>query len=261
MKTIEESVVNSMDGSDCSLFPFLPYILRDIWEIGTLPEVFITLVGKHAKNFHQLKVLDLGCGKGAVSIKLAEKYGCTCHGIDGISEFIEEAKNKAVSYGVDNLCQFTVGDIRTEINAMRNFDIIIFGAIGPVLGDYYNTLTIAKQAINANGLIIIDDGYVEDNSSYTNPSVASKSEILKHITDAGMSLIDEIIIEPNDVNSESEKIFINLKKRCNELIEKHPDKKQLFLDYIKNQEIENEILGNKVICSTMVVKNNSPIIP
>lgn len=33
-KTIEESVVQAMDGTDAELFPFLPYILQDLWEIG-----------------------------------------------------------------------------------------------------------------------------------------------------------------------------------------------------------------------------------
>lgn len=73
MKTLEESVVTAMDGSDSELFSYLPYILQDIWEIGTSPEVIIDLVQKHTKKYSNLKVLDLGCGKGAVLIKLANK--------------------------------------------------------------------------------------------------------------------------------------------------------------------------------------------
>jgi len=36
MGTIEESVVIAMDGSDTGIFPFLPFILQDLWEIGSL---------------------------------------------------------------------------------------------------------------------------------------------------------------------------------------------------------------------------------
>ncbi|MBU4451076.1 MAG: methyltransferase domain-containing protein, partial [Actinobacteria bacterium] len=91
MKTLEESVVTAMDGSDSGLFPFSPYILQDLWEIGASPEVIIELVRKHTNNYYSLSILDLGCGKGAVSIKLAKEFNCTCLGIDAIKEFINEA--------------------------------------------------------------------------------------------------------------------------------------------------------------------------
>jgi len=34
MKTVEESVVIAMDGSDKELFPFLSYILQDLWDFS-----------------------------------------------------------------------------------------------------------------------------------------------------------------------------------------------------------------------------------
>lgn len=39
MKSIEETVVAAMDGSDKELFPYLSYILQNLWEIGSCPEV------------------------------------------------------------------------------------------------------------------------------------------------------------------------------------------------------------------------------
>ena len=66
--TVEESVVMAMDGTSSNLFPFLPYIFQDLWEIGTSPEIVLTLVKKHTTDYSNLKVLDLGCGKGAVLI-------------------------------------------------------------------------------------------------------------------------------------------------------------------------------------------------
>jgi hypothetical protein len=43
------------------------------------------------------------------------------------------------------------------------------------------------------------------------------------------------------------------KKRCNELIDKYPDKKYLFVYYIQKQIAENDVLENKVICGTLVI--------
>ncbi len=111
--SLEECVVAAMDGTDKELFPFLPYILQDTWEIGADPETIIKLIHKHLNNFSNLNVLDLGCGKGAVSIQLANKLKCRCHGIDAIPEFIDEARKKAIEYHVNHLCKFEVGDIRS----------------------------------------------------------------------------------------------------------------------------------------------------
>ena len=75
--SLEECVVTAMDGSDKELFPFLPYILQDTWEIGADPEIIISLIQKHMHDFSNMNVLDLGCGKGAVSVMLANKLKCS----------------------------------------------------------------------------------------------------------------------------------------------------------------------------------------
>jgi len=38
MKTVEESILVSMDCSDRQILSYLPYILQDFWEIGTDPK-------------------------------------------------------------------------------------------------------------------------------------------------------------------------------------------------------------------------------
>ena len=251
MKSIEESVVTAMDGTDTELFPFLPYILQDLWEIGTDPEIVLNLICKHAGSHHNLKVLDLGCGKGAVSIRVAQKLNCSCYGIDAVAEFIDFARQKAVEFQVDHLCKFEVGDIRDKIKELTAYDIIILGSIGPVFGNYHATL---KKCLDKEGIIIIDDGYVENAGEYTHPLMLSKEAILQQIDASGMQLVDEVIIGREDIRDSDNYIFDKLKKRCHELIDKHPDKQQLFYDYIKKQEEENEVLENKVICSTMVIR-------
>ncbi|TQV78767.1 methyltransferase domain-containing protein [Exilibacterium tricleocarpae] len=252
MKTVEESVVMAMDGADSNLFPYLPYILQDLWEIGASPEVVLKLVEKYTTDRSNLKVLDLGCGKGAVLIKLAKQFNCYCHGVDAVEEFIDEAKDKAKKFNVDENCCFECDDIRVRINDLRDYDIIILGAIGPVLGDYQSTLTKASKCIKESGLVFVDDGYIDDGSEYSHPLMEKKSVILKQASDAGMKLIDEVVVNTDEIKESDEYIYRNIKRRCQELIEKHPDKKNIFIDYIREQEEENEALETKVVCSTML---------
>ncbi len=254
MKTLEESVVIAMDGSDSELFEYLPYILQDLWEIGSNPNVIIDLIRNQFDDPARLKVLDLGCGKGIVSVKASKALGCFCHGIDAIPQFIDYAQEKAVEFKVDNLCKFEVGDIRERVKTLRGFDVVILGAIGPVFGDYLNTLTTLKPCLNEGGVIITDDAYIEDESSFSHPLIFKKSVVLKQIADTGFSIIKKVDVKSEDIQDVDDFIFTNLKKRCLELIERHPAKERLFLDYISKQEEETYVLENMVTAYTMMLQ-------
>lgn len=255
MKTVEESAVMALDGTDKELFFYLPDILQDLWEIGSDPDVIIEAVRKHkVKESPALQLLDLGCGKGAVSIRVAEKLGCKCFGIDAIEEFIREAEKKALEHRVDELCTFAVGDIRKMIDTAARYDIVVLGSIGPVFGDYFSTLTSTSRVLENDGIIIVDDGYIPSESDYTHPQILRKDAVLKQIGDAGMRLIDEIIIQQEDIKSSDDYIFSKIENRCKELIRKYPDKKKLFEGYIEKQQEENDALENRIVCSTMIIK-------
>ncbi|MBW6457943.1 MAG: class I SAM-dependent methyltransferase [FCB group bacterium] len=253
MKTIEESVVTAMDGNDVALYPYLPYIMQDLWEFGADPEIFINLIRKHFDHFSELRVLDLGCGKGASSVKIAQVFDCKCLGIDAVKEFIQDARKKAREYGVEHLCSFEQADIRERVKGLQNFDLILLGAVGPVLGDYYQTLTTLAPCLAPEGMIMIDDGYIEPDSDITHPLIFRKKDILEQIGNSGMRLLDEMIIAKDHIVSEDERLYKKVKQRCMELIDKYPQKRSLFEDYIKKQEEENDVLENKITCSVLVI--------
>jgi len=255
MNTLEESIAIAMDSQDTAIVPYLPYILQDWWELGTTSEIVIDFIQKHCKNYSNLNVLDLGCGKGATSVKVAAALKCNCYGIDGMPEFIEVAKEKAKEYDVATLCRFEVGDVRKKIEELNKFDVIILFAVGPVFGDYYATLTTLSKHLTEEGIIIIDDAYVDDSSTFQHPlvSILSRQELLKQVEQAGMKLIDETAGKHSefiDSAKEMESIII----RCNELKTKYPEKSYLFENYMQNQINEYDVLDNKVICSVMVMK-------
>ena len=255
MKTIEESVLTAMDCTDREILPYLPYILQDFWEIGSDPEVMIDLINKHLSNVNNIKVLDLGCGKGAVSINIAKQINCECYGIDAIPEFISFSASKADEYGVGNLCKFEVGDIREKIGTLAKYDVIILGAIGQVFGDYFETLTLLNNNLKDGGIVIIDDGYIEDESSFRCDYVFSKSDLRKQISDAGMQLIDEVNVSVDkNIAANYDAEYNNILKRCHELSLKYPDKAKIFINYCDQQKKEYENMKTEIKCSTMVIK-------
>jgi len=255
--SLEESVIRAMDGTDPALVPYLPYILQDSWEIGTDAETIIGMITRHFPNTGKLAVLDLGCGKGAISVQVAKALKCQCHGIDAIPAFIDEARSKALKHDVSQLCRFETGDIRQEINRLSQYDVIILGAIGPVLGNYFQTLTALKDCLRPGGVIIIDDGYIEDHHDFSHPLVLKRSEMLMQIREAGMTLVEENLFEADKVAENNDPLMDNLIVRCMELAIKHPTKKELFLNYIKQQQEESRILEEEVVCSVMLIKRKT----
>ncbi|MBP6867886.1 MAG: methyltransferase domain-containing protein [Bacteroidales bacterium] len=262
MKTTEESVLASMDGTDTGLLPHLPYILQDFWEIGSDPEVIIGLIKKHLKALENLKVLDLGCGKGAVSVKIAQQLGCSCYGIDAIPGFIAFAASKAEASGVSHLCRFEVGDIREKVITAGKFDVIILGSVGPVFGDYFETLSLLRNNLTESGILIIDDGYIEDQASVTPGPYLTRSDMVKQIAEAGMQLLEEVVSEgeritggeDDDTVSDYDKQYDNIVKRCRELSDKYPDKADMFMEYCERQRAEYDLLKNRITCATLVIK-------
>ncbi|MDP2423229.1 MAG: hypothetical protein U1C46_02215 [Bacteroidales bacterium] len=44
IEDLKKSIVESLDGYDIELIPYLPYILQDLWEIGADPLTMLTLI-------------------------------------------------------------------------------------------------------------------------------------------------------------------------------------------------------------------------
>jgi SAM-dependent methyltransferase len=248
-KTLEESISMAMECTDINLVKYLPYILQDFWELGSSPEEIIKIIKKYKLDYSNINILDLGSGKGAVSINISLELGCRCFGIDAIEDFVIFSNNKAKEYLVDSICTFEKNDIRARIKTLGKFDVIILGAIGPIFGDYYSTLSQLTSHLNCGGLIIICDAYVEDGFETDYPGVFRKKDILEQINKSGMEILEEkTIFEDTEIELEYKNEYNNLNNRCMELIEKYPENKEIFLEYSKRQKelywkLSNEVTG------------------
>ncbi len=198
-RTVEESVVLAMDGTDASLYPYLPYILQDIWQIGASPDLIIQVLRRRLPRKAGFRLLDLGCGKGAVSIPVAAAFDCSCLGIDAVEAFVAEARARAAEHGVDARCRFEVGDIREVIKGLAGFDVIVLGArfTGPFLGDYWKR-SRPRSPLIVEGLFYRRRGYFHDAFPFTPSSGASV--ILREIEEAGMNWSRKLSSEEDPAN-------------------------------------------------------------
>jgi len=251
MSNVEEKLAKSLTAESTELIPYLPYLLQDLWELGSSPKVIIGMIQKHIQVSDKTKVLDLACGKGAVSVQLAKALGCMVKGIDIIPEFIDYAKKKAQEYGVENLCEFKVGDINEAIKVQKDYDIVILGAVGDVLGTPEETIQKLKGTVKNGGYIFIDDAYGNDKSS---GRYHTREKWLLFFQSAGMQLVDEGFNQEDELErlNDEQQSFIVM--RANQLKEKYPDKAYFFDSYIKSQQAECDELENEISGVTMLLQ-------
>lgn len=251
MQTVEEKLAKSLTAETVELIPHLPYLLQDLWELGSSPRDILGLITEHIQAPEGTRVLDLACGKGAVSVNLAKELGCLVKGIDLLPEFIDFALNKAQEFGVGELCQFVVGDITKSVQTEKGYDLVILGAVGDVLGNPEETITLLKNTVKKDGYIIIYDAYGNDE---TNRKYPTREQWLAIFNRTGVRLIDEKIIDEDELASLNDEQQALIVKRANELKEKLPEKAHLFDSYIHSQQAECDELENEISGVTLLLQ-------
>ncbi|MCL2792579.1 MAG: class I SAM-dependent methyltransferase [Spirochaetaceae bacterium] len=246
----KEKLACSLTAETTELIPFLPYLLQDLWELGSNPRDMIRLIEKHMSISRDTKILDLACGKGAVLIKIAASLGVNVYGFDLIPDFIEYAKQKATDLKVSPLCYFVCADANDVVNSETDFDCVIFGAAGNILGNPQETLNKLIKTIKPKGFILIDEAYLPDGATngkikYKNYEYLTHEQWMQLFKDSGLKLVEETSgIEEHDFDSDNKAIAA----RAKELIAKHPEKQAIFEGYVQSQlnecaDLENSLEG------------------
>ena len=136
---------------------------------------------------------------------------------------------------------------------MEGFDLVILGAIGPIKRNLQRTLKTITSSLNARGYVLLDDGYMADESSTHYDRCLRKPDFYTRIKTAGFKIIQEVI-PGKDAIEDSDKIILDsIKKRANELMMKYPEKKEIFKGYLRSQEYGNYILANEMILGTWLL--------
>jgi ubiquinone/menaquinone biosynthesis C-methylase UbiE len=225
-----------------------------LWELGAIPNDIIHLIEQNIEVTPNTKILDLACGKGAVSINLARAFGCKVKGIDLIPEFIDYAVTKALAYGLQDRCEFIVGDINESVLNENGYDIVILASVGDVLGNVLETLLKLKKTVRSRGYILIDDAYSKDDS---NKVYHTRELWLKAFSDAGVRLVAEKKAEARvlkDINKYNQD---RITQRAHELMKSYPDLVDLFAGYIESQQAEcNELEGGNIISVTWLLQKD-----
>jgi ubiquinone/menaquinone biosynthesis C-methylase UbiE len=200
--------------------------------------------------------LDIACGKGAVSINIAKNLNVNVYGFDLIPDFIEYANQKAKELKIDSLCHFLVGDANEIVNTEKNYDCVIFGAAGNILGTPQETLNKLSKIVKSKRYILIDEAYLSDGSSnreikYNNYEYLTHKQWMNLFEGSGLKLVEEL---PNSGEYDNDFDNKSIALRAHELIAKYPEKREIFEGYICSQLNECEDLKNNVVAVTWMLQ-------
>ncbi len=260
-KEIEEKLAGSLTAETTELLPFLPYLLQDFWELGSNPNAMAKLIKNHVILSDSTRILDLACGKGAVAVKAAQNLQVKVKGVDIIPEFIQFAVQKSEEYNVGHLCNFAVEDINEAVKKEKNYDVVILGAVGDVLGNPEETLNKLKATVKVGGLILIDECYLPDeikqkDVQYINYEYFTEGQWMALFEKTGLELIKTVLdydLEASE-NPDSVSGMKAITRRANELMKIHPDKKPIFEGYIRSQQNEYDDIDNTLVAVVWVLR-------
>lgn len=257
----KKSVAESLE-ADNGILPYLPFLLQDLWSMGCSLDQIISVVGTLKFPSKKANVLDLGCGKGAVAINLAYKYGFNVTGIDAMKEFLDEAKLKATEHNVSHLCSFVNEDINDFIKINRDYDLVIFASLGGILGSTKETVGKLRTQIKPGGYIIIDDGYLVSEST---PKRKGYEYCLSYNeTKNALTAFGDVIVQQINTTGVNEKInqeYLSLiRNRANELITMNPELEKFVTAYVDNQAVECSFINNYLGGALWIVqKKGNPL--
>ncbi len=257
MDNPSNSLENKQDGKFLrnALLEFIPYIYKDLWEIGSTPAYKYELLKKHMLTSKIPKILDLGCGKGAELIQLKKKFEFQGVGVDYLPEFIEDAKYRMQINECDGI-EFYVDDFKQNINNYKNFDIVLYTHSGDIFGPLNDTLNALKSTIKPNGHILIDSNSRKSNAKHPYSLKFLKfAEIKQTFENCSCELLGYIFWDPKNIKRENEFKKNVLTARINELIEKYPEKAELLQNYLNFSIEKMYLLETEIDTLTWLLKS------
>lgn len=241
---------------DPVILRFVPELLQDLDALGSDPELIVAWLDEARLRGPRTRVLDLGCGKGAVAVAVAERLGCRVHGVDALPAFVEAARRQAQSRRVGALCTFEAGDLRDTVAKGGDYDAVLLVSVG-VLGSPEAMVRGCRACTRPGGLMILEEAYLREDCRIEFPGygdVVTHAETLRQLGSHGDELIAERRTPLAEMQAQNRRFTTSIERRVEELAARHPEHAPSFRAYVDKERRECELLERDLECATWMLR-------
>ena len=203
------------------------------------------------------RVLDLGCGKGAVLLALVEELDLRGLGVDAFPPFIEAAQAAARERSLSDRCTFRCADLRQAVGDCTGFQVAMMLGLGLAIGEQQEIVRLLRQCVPAGGYLIVDDAFLPDGvsapvSGYE--GYADHRTTLKRLRAHGDTILEERQVagarREQEIRAETEKI----RRRAETLARRRPEMAQKIRAYVGRQEREAELARDRIVAAVWLLQ-------
>jgi ubiquinone/menaquinone biosynthesis C-methylase UbiE len=120
-------------------------------------------------DFHNLNVLDVGCGIGGPARMLADEFNCTVSGIDMSPEYINTANMLTDLVGLSGSIDFVQGDALDLPYTNESFDAVWTQHVQMNIEDKTEFYTEIHRVLKPGGSLIYYDIFQKNEGDITHP--------------------------------------------------------------------------------------------
>ncbi len=238
-------------GANSSLIPVLGELFASLTALGSSPRRLASLlpVSSLVARFsepglssqYRPHVLDLACGKGAVSVELARRHGCRVTCVDGCPAFIVAARALAARHNVAHLCSWHIADIRRwSPMPSRKFDTALM--IG--LDSLADAVPRLRAFVRPGGFYLIDDAIRDprhrDSDAFSDvPDSAACTALIESLGDR---VLRRVMLPRAVIKSQHHAISIKLASTTRTLAKRHPKLRKPLAEFLANQRDASKVL-------------------
>jgi cyclopropane fatty-acyl-phospholipid synthase-like methyltransferase len=128
------------------------------------------------------RILDVGCGRAELLLRVVERYGCAGVGVDGSSMAIDLGRQELAHRLPQANCELRCAPFTASEFAPDSLDLACCVGSSHAIGNYPQTLEVLSRLVKPGGLILVGEGYWqrEPAPEYLGFLQSSRDELLSH---------------------------------------------------------------------------------
>lgn len=129
-------------------------------------------------------VLDVGCGVGATSCRLAKHYDCVVVGVDILEAMVHRAQERAECEGISDQTTFRVADAQALPFEDNQFDAVLTESVTAFPADKQQALNEYRRVVKVGGYVGLNEStWIKDDpppeiAEWVSQDLAANAELL-----------------------------------------------------------------------------------